>query len=84
MPIFNFLKKQFKRILILLFFSFMIFHWAKAYFPENEIAKKYVEQYVKILWFSENFLKEKIPGLENYLLESEKAKQEKAYDELVN
>lgn len=84
MPVINFLKKQFKKVLVLLFLSFMLYQWAKWYFPENWIAQKYIEQYEKFLAVSEKILKEKVPGLENYFAESEKEKQKKAYDELVN
>lgn len=84
MPIFNLLKKFFKKILIGLFLSFIIYQWAKWFFPENEIAQKYIQQYEKFLAFSEEVLKEKIPGLENYFAESEKEKQQKALDNLMN
>lgn len=81
MPIFNFLKKQFKKIIILLFLSFIVFHWAKAYFPENKIAQKYVEQYENFLNFSENILEEVIPGLDWYF--SSESDHKKAYDVLI-
>jgi len=84
MPIINLIKKFFKKILIGLFLSFMLYHWAKWYFPENKIAQKYVEFYENFLAVSENILKEKIPGLSTYLADSEEEKKEKAYDKLVN
>ena len=84
MPILNLIKKFFKKILIWLFLSFIIYQWAKWFFPENEIAQKYIEKYEQFLTFSEEILKEKIPGLESYFANSEKEKQQKALDNLMN
>jgi len=43
-----------------------------------------VEFYENFLAVSENILKEKVPGLSNYLADSEEEKKENAYDQLVN
>lgn len=84
MPIINIIKKFFKRILIGLFLSFMLYHWAKWYFPENWFAKKYIKFYENFLAVSEDVLKEKVPGLSNYFAKSEKENQKKALDNLMN
>jgi len=84
MPFLNLLRKFFTKILIWLFLSFILYQWAKWFFPENEMAKKYIAQYEQFLSFSWNLISDKIPWIWDYLKNSEKQKQQNAYDELVN
>ena len=84
MPIINLIKKFFKKFLAALFLSFILYQWAKGYFPENWLAKAYIEKYENFLSFSSEVLANNIPGLENYLSDSQKDKQKKAFDNLAN
>ena len=84
MPIFNFIKKQIKKSLILLFVSFVLFQTAKWFFPENKISQKYIEVYSKFLSSSSKILKQNIPGLEDYFSKQSKDEKISAFDKLVD